>query len=215
MSTPDPAAISILIVEDNLLLRTGVSKLLGGTPPLSVVGRAVDGAEGLALFRSLRPDVVVTDLRMPGVDGVALIESLIAEDAGARVLVLTHYDGEENIFRAIRAGALGYVTKDAGSDVLIQAVKTVARGERFLPAEIAAKYAARTVGKGLSRREQQVLELLQGGLINREIAERLGLRESTIHVYMAALMDKLGARNRTEIVTHAYQRGLLQPAKAG
>ncbi len=211
MSEPRP--ISILVVEDNLLTRIGVTSLLEDQPDFSVVGHAEDGAHGVDLFRSLRPDVVVTDLQMPRLDGVGLVEALAREKPPARVLVVTHYDGTENIFRAISAGALGYVTKDAEAESLFEAIRTVARGERFLPAAIAAKFVARSMTKGVSRREQQVLELVQAGLANKEIAQRLGLSDKTIQLYVSALMKKLGASTRTEAVFNAVERGLLMPPR--
>jgi two-component system, NarL family, response regulator len=205
--------INILVVEDNLLTRIGVTTLLEGQPDFRIVGQAADGAEGVTRYRTLHPDIVVTDLRMPGFDGLSLVQALVRENPPARILVVTHYDGEENIFRAISAGALGYVTKDAAADSLFDAIRTVARGERFLPAELAAKFVARSTSKGLSRREQQVLELLHGGLSNKEIAQRLGIADKTIQLYVAAVLSKLGASTRTEAVFIALERGLLMPSR--
>ncbi|MDZ4696160.1 MAG: response regulator transcription factor [Deltaproteobacteria bacterium] len=207
--------IKILVVEDNLLTRIGVTTLLEGQPDFQIVGQAADGAEGVTRYRTLHPDIVVTDLRMPGFDGLSLVQALVREKPPARILVVTHYDGEENIFRAISAGALGYVTKDAAADSLFEGIRTVARGDRFLPAELAAKFVARSMSKGLSRREQQVLELLHGGLSNKEIAQRLGIADKTIQLYVAAVLNKLGASTRTEAVFIALERGLLMPARQG
>ncbi len=201
--------ITVLLVEDNLLTRAGVTSVLSDRPEFVVVGQAVDGNQGVTLYRSFKPQVVITDLRMPELDGVALVQLLMKETPPARIVVLTNYDGEENIFRAIRAGALGYVTKDAGAETLFEAIRTVARGERYLPAEIGTKFAARSVGKGMSPREQQVLENLQKGLANKEIAQRLGLSDKTIALYVAAVLGKLGAHTRTEAVTIAIERGFL------
>jgi two-component system, NarL family, response regulator len=205
--------VAVLIVEDNMLTRAGVSSVLSAFPGIEVVGQASGGAEALKLYAELAPQVVVSDLRMPEMDGVELVTALVKQDASARVLVLTHYDGEENIFRAIHAGALGYVTKDANADVLVSAIQTVAKGERFLPAAIAAKFAARSMSKGLSPREQQVLELVQNGLANKEIAHKLGLTDKTVQLYVATIMEKLGVHSRTEAVAVATDRGFLMPRR--
>ncbi len=206
-----PSKTTILVVEDNMLTRVGVASLLAGNDDFVVVAQAPDGEAGIELYRKHRPAVVVTDLRMPGTDGVKLVEVLAAETPPARVLLLTHYDGEENIFRAVRAGALGYLTKDAEASVIFEAVRAVARGERYLPAAIAAKLVTRSMGKGLSPREQQVLELLQKGMANKEIAGKLGLMDKTVQLYVAAILEKLGVHSRSEAVAVALQRGLLLP----
>jgi len=157
----------------------------------------------------LLPQLVISDLRMPGLDGVATTERLVKSTPPAKVLLLTNYDGDESIFRAVKAGALGYLTKDTDSQSLFTAVRTVAAGQRYLPVLIAAKFAERSMRKGLSPREQQVLECLQEGLANKEVATRLGLSDKTVQMYVASILEKLGAHSRTEAVAIAMERGIL------
>lgn len=208
MNPPSPA-LRILIVEDSLVTRVGTRLLLETEPDFLVLPQAGDGEEGLALFESLKPDLVMTDLRMPKLDGVQLIESILDRDPSARILVLTHYDGEESIFRALRAGALGYVTKEAERAELFAAIRAVAAGQRYLPAAIATKLDGRAATPALSPREQQVLELICDGLSNKEIATRLSLSEKTISMFVVRLYAKMKVHSRAEAVASALQRGLV------
>jgi two-component system NarL family response regulator len=203
------ASIRVLVVEDNLIARLGTVTLIGTEPGLEVVGEVADAAEALAAYRRLRPDVVVTDLRMPGLDGVGLTALLVKETPPARVLVLTYYEGEENVFQAQRAGALGYLGKESHASELIPAIRAVAAGRRYLPAEIAAQLVDRAMRPGLSPREKRVLELIQRGLSNRAVAEELGVAEPTVATHVAQILKKLGVRNRTEAVAAAIERGIL------
>lgn len=205
-------AIRILLVEDSLVTRVGTRILLETEPEFVVLAQACNGNEGLELYAQLRPDLVITDLRMPELDGVRLTELLVAEDPPARVLVLTHYDGEDSIFRALRAGALGYVTKEADRLELFAAIRTVAKGDRYLPAAIAEKLSERQELPALSAREQQVLELICKGLSNKEIASNLNLSEKTISMFVVRLYAKLKVHSRAEAVALGIQRGLVVPS---
>lgn len=201
--------VRVLIADDHPVARSGVAALLASHPNVEVVGTASNGAEALALYPKLRPDVVIADLRMPVLDGVALTRALRAADPNARVLVFTHYDGDEQVYQALRAGAMGYLTKDSDADVLVEALTTIADGGRFVPADLAGRFAHRVTQPSLSPREQQVLPLVAEGLTNREIASRLGLTERTAALHVGNLLAKLGAKTRAEAVALAVKTGLL------
>lgn len=201
--------VRVLLADDHPVARRGVVSLLAASGDVDVVGQAANGAEVLVSFPQLRPDVVVTDLRMPVLDGVALTRALIALDPDARVLVFSHHDGDEQVYQALRAGARGYLTKDADADVLIDAVRTVAAGGRYVPAELAGRYAERVTQPSLSPREREALALVARGLTNRDIAGALGIAERTAALHVGNLLTKLGARTRTEAVALAAKAGLL------
>lgn len=206
----DTPKLRILIIEDHLLARVGTATLLSAEPGLSVVGQAASGEEGIELYAALRPDVVIQDLRMAGMDGIATIQGLKQVDAQARVLVLTHYDGEESIFSALKAGALGYLTKDTEADDLFRAIHAVAAGERYLPAHVASRLAERESTPALSAREMQILQHIFRGLSNKQIASELNISEKTVAMFVLRLFAKLKVRSRTEAVATALSRGLLQ-----
>ena len=203
------ASIGILLIEDHLLMRLGTSTLLASEEGVQVLGQAANGREGLELFQTLRPDVVILDMRMPGMDGIQVIEELKQIDSSARILVLTHYDGEESIFRALKAGALGYLTKETDAKTLFCAVRAVAEGKQFLPAQLGIKLADRTSTPALSPRELQVLQHIFTGLSNKDIGKALGISENTVGMFVLRLFAKLGVRSRTEAVSAGLKRGLL------
>lgn len=207
MSTP----IRVLIAEDNLFSRTGIASLLGTQPDLQVVGAASDGAQAVAMFRQLKPDVLVCDLHMPNFDGFQAITAIRAENPNARILVLTNFEGDENIHRALTAGAAGYVTKDIDGGDLFDAIRRVSQGLRYVPADIARQLAERTSDSVLTARELQVLKLVAQGLSNEQIGKSLGLSKKTAEVYVSRILEKLGASSRTHAVTVARQRGILPP----
>lgn len=202
--------IRILLIEDNLLTRLGVATLLDAEPDLELVGEAPDGARGVTLHRSLRPDVVIVDLRMPHLDGIQVTATIAKDSPPGRVLVLTHHDAPEDVFRAVQAGALGFVTKEAPGPELVGAIRAVARGDRYLPEGIAHRLAQRMAAPALTRREQQVLEQMFRGLTNRDIGQELAITERTVGMHVAVVMEKLGAKTRTEAVAIGLAQGLLR-----
>ena len=204
------SAIRILIVDDSPLTRAGAAALLSSQSDLVVAGQAENAADALRLYRELRPDVVLTDLRMPGIDGVELTRLLRSEAPDAHVLVLTHYVGDENVFQALRAGALGYVHKEIQGAELMRAVRAVAAGARFLPAGIAEELAQRVIAPSLSPRENEVLNKLALGLTNPQIAEELGLSRKTVSIYVSHVLAKLEVKTRTEAVSVGIRRGIVR-----
>jgi DNA-binding NarL/FixJ family response regulator len=203
--------LRILVVEDHFITREGLRSLIGGEPDMEVVGEARDGAEALGLYRTLRPDVVLMDLRLPRLDGLQSTEALLRDDPRACVLIVSSYDTDEDVGRAHDAGARGYILKEAEGDELLRAIRTVHGGQRYLPPVIAARLEARRDEQRLSVRDRQILDYIHQGHTNGEIAELLHLAPNTVRVYVSALLGKLGARNRTEALARAVAKGLLKP----
>ena len=206
----NPKQISLLIADDHTALRLGLVSIAQSVPHIRVVGEAVDGEDALRRFLELKPDVMILDLRMPKLDGLVVVEKLLLERPDAKILVMTMYDHEEDIFRSIRLGARGYILKSASREEILSAIETVAGGERYMPQYVALKLAAHMATPELTVRERQVLELLRLGITNREIGDQLRLTEATVKSHVGAVMTKLNAISRTEAVNLAIQRGLLK-----
>ena len=216
------SAVRVLVVDDQALFREALATLLGARPEVEVVGEAGDGHQALERAAALQPDVVLMDLHMPVLDGIAATRRLTVEQPGVRVLALTTFDDDEDVFAALRAGALGYLLKDVSSDRLVEAVLSAARGESVLQPSVAAKVVARFAQLDdaprsrpqplvvpLSERELDVLRLLADGCSNREIATALFLAEGTVKNHVTNLLGKLGARDRTQAALRARALDLL------
>jgi DNA-binding NarL/FixJ family response regulator len=214
---PEPVGsdpIRLLIVDDHPVVRDGLRGMFTGTSEVDVVGEAADGAEAVTLAEALRPDVILMDLRMPGVDGVTAIGRLSERGLDTRVLVLTTYDTEADVVPAIEAGATGYLLKDAPRDELFRAVRAAARGESVLSPSVAAKLIGQVrapAKEPLSQRELEVLGLIARGSTNREAAAHLFISEATVKTHLLHIYGKLGVRDRASAVAAAYERGLLTP----
>lgn len=204
-STP----IRILLAEDNLLTRLGTTTLLETENDLKIVATAVDGQNAVEQYELHKPDVAIVDLKMPKLDGIGAIEQIRKSDPTAKILILTHYQGEEDIFQALKAGAMGYVSKEIRGEALIEAIRTVARGKRYLPPELAERLKDRDLRPALSPREREVLGLISKGLTNQQISEVLGISPKTTAIYVGSLLQKLDAQSRTEAVAIAMERGIL------
>ena len=203
--------LRVLIAEDQAIVRDGLAALVGYQADFEVAAWAADGTDAVRLFRGAAPDVVLMDLRMPRMGGVEAIEAIRSADPQARILVLTTYDGDEEIYRALQAGACGYLLKDASTEELIGAIRTVAQGGRHIPSAIAQRLADRAMsGPSLSEREVDVLRLVAAGLTNKEIAAKLFIAEGTVKTHLNSIHEKLGVRDRTEAVMVAVRRGILQ-----
>jgi two-component system NarL family response regulator len=207
-----PAApIRVLVVDDHPVVRDGIAAVLDFQPDITVAGRAGDGEEAVRLFRALLPDVTLMDLGLPGMDGVEAIAAIRGEVAGARIVVLTTYDGDESIHRALAGGARGYLLKDCTTAELLAAVRTVAAGGNHVSPAAASRLAQRAAaGPGLSRREIEVLRAVAAGRTNREIGALLGIGEGTVKTHVLRIYDKLGVRDRTEAVLTAMRRGIVR-----
>ena len=202
-------SITVLLVEDHFLARIALRSVLAGHPQICVIGEAGDGEQGLAMYRALRPDVMLLDLRLPGTSGFEVLTRVRREFADARVVVLSNYQGSEDVYRAVRSGAAGYLTKDASGQELIDAITTVHRDLRYLPRTALDRLAERTSVTDLTPRETEVLTCITQGRSNREIAEQLHISEKTVRIHVSAVLDKMGARDRTQATIFALQRGLV------
>ncbi|GAA3549036.1 response regulator transcription factor [Kribbella ginsengisoli] len=204
--------IKLLIADDHPVVRDGLSGMFARDPDFEVLGEAADGAEALALAKELRPDVILMDLRMPGMDGLTAITELAKQGSAARVLVLTTYDTDTYVVPAIEAGATGYLLKDAPRDELLRAVRAAAAGESVLSPSVASRLVSRvrTPDAGpLTQREIEVLELVAAGNTNRETAVRLFISEATVKSHLLNLYLKLGVNDRAAAVAEGFKRGLL------
>jgi DNA-binding NarL/FixJ family response regulator len=205
-----PAPITVLAADDHPLIRAGLAAVIGVEPDMVLAGEATNGEEALERYRELRPDVVLMDLRMPVMDGVTAIRAIIAEFPAARIVALTTYDGDEDIHRALEAGAKGYLLKDMLRTEVLRAIRAVHRGQRSIPAPVAARLAEHTPRVELTPRELEVLHLVAKGFSNREIGGVLGRTEGTVKVHLKNILEKLEVDDRTEAVTTALQRGFIR-----
>jgi len=211
-----PRAIRIVVVDDQAIVRRGVRALLATEPDLDVVGEAGDGEAAVRLVERLRPDVALIDLVMPGVDGVEAIRCIAAQQPATRIVVLTSFASDENVFPAIKAGALGYLLKDSEPEDLVRAIRQVHRGEPSLHPEIARKVLLelnrpperqRQTGVPLTARELDVLRLIARGLSNQEIADQLVVGETTVRTHVSSILSKLQLASRTQAALFALREG--------
>jgi DNA-binding NarL/FixJ family response regulator len=206
---PDQGRIRVLAADDHPLVRAGLAAVVAAEPDMEFVGEAASGREAVELYRAHRPDVMLMDLRMPGMDGLAATRAIMAEFPAARIVVLTTYDGDADIHRALEAGARGYLLKDMLRTEVLHTIRTVHRGTKVIPREVAARLAEHLPRVELTAREVEVLALVAKGLSNKEVARVLGRTEETVKVHLKHVFEKLGVEDRTEAVTTALQRGIL------
>lgn len=207
--------IRILVVEDHHVVRQGLVALLSVVDDLEVVGQAADGAEALEKFATHQPDITLVDLRLPRLSGVEVIQRVRAGHPNARFIVLTTYDGDEDIFRALQAGARAYLLKGMTADTLVSTIRSVHAGKSHIPPVIAQRLAERMSTEQLTPREQDVLEQIVRGKSNKEIGTALDISEATVKTHINNLLGKLGVEDRTQAVTAAIQRGLVQLDPSG
>jgi DNA-binding NarL/FixJ family response regulator len=205
-----PPAIRLLLTDDHAVMRAGLANMLNTNPQFQVVGQADDCAATLALYRKLRPDVLLLDVAMPSPDGIETLRQLRAEHPGARVLMLSSSDAEEDIVHAFHAGATGYVSKSARPDELYAAILDCQAGKQVMSPNIERRLAEQSAGKPLTAREIEVLGLLRQGMTNPDIARLLGITSRTAKAHVAAILVKLEAADRTEAVTRGFEKGLLR-----
>lgn len=201
--------IRILIADDHFVVRMGLSTLINTQDDMTVVAEAANGKQAAEMFRAHKPDVTLMDLRMPEMNGVEAIVAIRAEEPDARIIVLTTYDGDEDIYRAFQAGARAYLLKDMHHDDLLGALRAVHQGQRFIPPAIANRLAERIPRSELTTRELEVLKLIVKGMSNREIAATLLITEGTVKIHVNNLLGKLGVSDRTKAATTALQRGIV------
>lgn len=206
---PSNGIIRILIVDDHPVVCTGLTSMLGLHADLEVIGSAASGEEALAIVQRDCPDLMLLDLRMPGIDGIGVLNALKRFEKSPRVIVLTSFEKEEDIYRALRAGAHGYLLKDASESEMIDAIHIVHTGKRCIPRNIAAHLADRMMRSDLTARELQILELLAQGSTNKQIAQALNISDNTVRHHVNNIMEKLQVSDRTEAVATALRSGVL------
>jgi len=202
-------SIRVLVVEDHNVVRQGLVALLNLVEGIQVVGEAADGVEAIAQFRKHRPDVTLIDLRLPKMSGVEVIQRMRVETPQARFVVLTTYDGDEDIYRALKSGAKAYLLKGMTTDELITTIREVHAGKSHIPPAIAERLAERVGTEDLTPRESEVLEQIVAGKSNKEIAAELGISEATVKTHINTLLSKLGVTDRTQAATAAIRRGIV------
>jgi DNA-binding NarL/FixJ family response regulator len=201
--------IQILIADDHFIVRLGLVGLINTEPDMEVVAEAADGSQAIEMFRKHNPDLAVLDMRMPVKNGIETTRELRRNNPEARILILTAFDGDEEIHKALEAGAQGYVLKNSTGEKLIPAVRAVAAGQRWVPKEIASRLTARNLFEELTPRELQVLQQLARGMSNKEIADYFKITEYTAKDHLKNILAKLRVADRTEAVTAALQRGII------
>lgn len=202
------AVIRILIVDDHLIVQQGLAALINAEPDMTVIGYAKDGIEAIQLFRQEQPDVTLMDLRMPQMSGVEAITAICSEFDTARIIVLTTYDGDEDIHRGLRAGSKGYLLKDCKPNELRTAIRTVFNGQQYIPPDVGAKLVQRMNNPALTERELEVLRLVAQGMSNLEISTALNITESTVKSNINRILSKLGVKDRTQATLIALRRGI-------
>jgi two-component system NarL family response regulator len=201
---------SVLISDDHPLVRHGIKHVVDSDERLTIAGEASSGMEAAEAYRRLRPDVVLMDLNMPESSGLEGINRIREADRDARIVILTSFDGEEDIFAGLRSGARGYILKDAPVRDLVDCILLVARGGRYVPSTIAARLANRMGFTALSERELDILNLMVNGASNKQIARRAGITEGTVKFHVTNILSKMAVESRTEAVTAAVRRGLVR-----
>ncbi|MBI3652437.1 MAG: response regulator transcription factor [Acidobacteria bacterium] len=201
--------IRILIADDHFVVRMGLAAVINTQADMQVIGEATNGLQAVELYRQLQPDVTLMDLRMPQMEGIEAITAIRKEFPHSRFIVLTTYDGDEDIYRALQAGARGYLLKDMLGDSLLDAIRVVHAGQRRIPQEIASRLAERMFRSELSAREMEVLKLIVRGRSNKQIGAELGVAEGTVKIHINNLLSKLGVSDRTQATTYALQHGII------
>lgn len=209
----------VLIVDDQTLFRSGLARLLAEDPRVKVLGEAADGAEAVKMVASLKPDVVLMDIKMPNLDGVAATERIVSTHPETKVLILSTFEAEGHVLQALRAGASGYVLKDSKPEAIVSSILAVAMGERVMSGAVANRVLDMVTGAatpkefydGLTGREVEILKLLAGGVANKQVAYRLQISEKTVRNHISNMYSKLGIYDRSQAVLYAVRKGLIEP----
>jgi DNA-binding NarL/FixJ family response regulator len=202
-------SIKIMIVDDHPVVREGLSRIIVSESGMEVIAEAGTGAEALTQYRKLRPDIVLLDMRMPELTGLQTLEAIRKEFSNARIIILSTYDLEEDIYQSLQAGARGYILKDSPRNELLASIRRVHAGERVIPPNIATRLAERIGGNELTAREFEVLKLIVKGRSNKQIGDDLGISEGTVKSHVNNILDKLGVTDRTQAMSVALKRGIV------
>lgn len=201
--------ILILIVDDHPVVRAGLTSMLATQPGIAVVGSVSSGEEALAMLKEKQPDLILLDLRMPGMDGLTMLRELAKRVPSPKVIVLTSFETDEDIYRAVQAGARGYLLKNTQQNEIVEAIRAVHAGRRHIPPRIAARLADRITRSTLTARELEILEMLAKGLTNKQIGIALGISDNTARNHVNSIIEKLEVSDRTEAATTAIQQGII------
>jgi DNA-binding NarL/FixJ family response regulator len=200
----------VLVVDDHPLMRLGIAAMIDAQPDMLAVAQAGSGEEAIALYSSTQPDIVLVDLRLPGIGGVEVIREIRRRDSKAKFVVLTTYDGDEDIHQALEAGARGYIIKGMPAATMLDALRRVQTGARYLPRPVEKILEARVPDSDLSPREREVLALIVAGKSNKEIAAELGISRATVKFHVSVIFSRMGVEDRTQAAVAALQRGLVR-----
>ena len=209
-SKPNPKPVSVVIVDDHPVVRDGLCAMISAEPGIEVVGQAGSGGEALEAIQKLRPMIVLMDLLLPDIEGSEVIRRVCTNSSDTAFIVLTTLSGDEEIYRALEAGARGYLFKDMVRKELIHAIQDVVEGKRYIPPEVGSRVAEALPRTALTSREVDVLQQIAAGLKNKEIADHLGVSESTVNAHVKHILEKLHASDRTQAVTTALRRGIIR-----
>lgn len=209
MSKPQDS-IRILIVDDHPVVRAGLTSMLGTQAGLEVVGSASSGEEALEILRRSSADLLLLDLRMPGMNGIDTLHAIKRASIPAHIIVLTSFETDEDIYRAVHAGAEGYLLKNTSQREMVEAIRAVSAGKRYIPRHIASRLAERMMRSNLTGRELEILKMLAKGLTNKQIGRALGISDNTVRNHVNSIIEKLEVSDRTEAATTAIQRGLIE-----
>jgi len=209
LTQTQPSKVSVMVVDDHPLIRLGITALLNARPDMQVVAQAGTAESAVSLYKEFQPDVTLMDLRLPGAGGVMAIRQIRRHSPRARFVVVTMYEGDEDVHQALEAGAQGYVIKGMPHETLVSAIKRVHAGGRFVPPPVARALESRTDDSNLSPREREVLALLVQGKSNKEIAAHLGIAEATVKCHFRVIFMRMGVTDRTQAVVAAIQRGIV------
>lgn len=201
--------IRVIVIDDHPVVREGLAAMIARQPDMAVVAQGENGKQAIALFKEHRPDVSLIDLRMPGVSGIEAILTIREEFPQSRIIVLTTYDGDEDIYRALKAGVKAYLLKDVFREELLEAIRAVHAGRRHIPVAVATRLAERVAAPDLTSREIEVLTLIAKGSSNKEIARQLAISEGTVKGHVNNILSKMGVDDRTEAATSALRRGII------
>ena len=209
MFNPLDSPIRILIVDDHPVVRAGLTSMLETQAQLEVIGSASSGEEAMVMVECHKPDVVLLDLRMPGMNGIDTLLAMKSANVNARAIILTSFETDEDIYRAVQAGAQGYLLKDTSLREMVEAIRTVHSGKRYIPRPIASRLAERMMRTNLTARELEILKMLSKGPTNKQIGHALGISDHTVRNHVNSIIEKLDVCDRTEAATTAIQRGLI------
>ena len=212
MHKQESRCIRVLIADDHPVVRTGLTSMLSAQQQVEVIGSVSNGHDALLAVQQEMPDILLLDLRMPGLDGIETLHALKEMQTATRVIILSSFEADEDIYRSVRAGAMGYLLKDTPKNQMLEAISAVHAGKRYIKGQIASRLAERMLRSSITARELEILEMIAKGLTNKQIASALSISENTVRNHLNSIMEKLEVSDRTEAATTAIQQGIIRLA---